>query len=92
MPRLELTVIDDNVELDLTNNLANININASDNSQFVTLYIDKITGVKVNDNSAAAKDLISKDEGNLIKQGGDGLLAVDDDTTDYLAHYILAKG
>lgn len=92
MARLELVAIDENVNLDLTNPLANINTNVDDSKQFVTLYLDNITGIKVMDNNIIAANLISKDTDNLIKQGTDGLLAVDDDKTDYLAHYMLAKG
>lgn len=92
MARLELAAIDENVNLDLTNPLANINTNVDDSKQFATLYLDNIVGIRVMDNNAIAANLISKDEDNLIKHGTDGLLAVDDDKTDYLAHYMLAKG
>lgn len=92
MARLELVAIDENVNLDLTNPLANVNINIDDSTQFATLYLDNIVGIKVMDNNFIATNLISKDTDNLIKPGADGLLAVDDDKTDYLAHYMLAKG
>lgn len=35
--------------------------------------------------------LISADDGNALTTGTDDKLFVADDTTDYLAHYILAK-
>lgn len=37
------------------------------------------------------KGLISTDDGNALTTGTDDKLFVADDTTDYLAHYILAK-
>lgn len=90
MARLELQSVDENINLNLIDPLANININVDDSKQFVTLYLDNIVGIKVNDASLGAGELISQDADNLIHQGTDGLLAVTD-RTDYLAYYLLAK-
>ena len=91
MPRLELTVIDDNIDLSLSDQNGVISVSA-DQNQFATLYLDDITGLPVTSTELVADNLISEDEGNLIRKGNDGLLKVDDDTTDYLAYYLLAKG
>ena len=91
MPRLELTVIDDDIDLSLVDQNGSIGVTA-DQNQFATLYIDPIVGTRVVDGSVVAADLISKDTDNLIEQGSDGLLKVENDTTDYLAYYLLAKG
>lgn len=91
MPRLELTVIDNNIDLSLSDQNGVISVSA-DQSQFATLYLDGITGLPVTSTELIADNLISQDEGNLIHKGNDGLLKVDDDTTDYLAYYLLAKG
>lgn len=91
MPRLELTVIDDNIDLSLSDQNGVISVSA-DQNQFATLYLDDITGLPVTSTELVADNLISEDEGNLIHKGNDGLLKVDEDTTDYLAYYLLAKG
>lgn len=91
MPRLELTIVDDDIDLSLSDQNGVISVSA-DQNQFATLYIDAITGVRVTSPELIAGGLISQDENNLIHKGNDGLLKVEDDTTDYLAYYLLAKG
>ena len=59
------------------------------NSSVVLTLTDALT---VNAGTVIAKDLISADPNNDLKLGSDNKLLSQPTDTDYLAHYILAKG
>lgn len=76
MAKLEVTLVSQNVS-----------INAVESAQTAILNVKDI----ILSGSTNPTDLISNDKGNALKLGSDNKLIVDD-SADFLATYLLARG